>query len=264
MTKVNYTDYDPWGMILNGRSNNFGFADDKYKFTGKERDTETGYLHFGARAYDGRIGRWNVVDPLAEKYPGWNPYNYCLNNPLKFVDKEGNEPGDLTKKKREFYSSVGNMIVSNAIKLGIAKEQAIYMVTQRLQENGWGTSVPGNNLFNIKGTGDAGSLKLTTKEEDQNGKSTTVKANFRAYQNPESAIKDYLKVLQDNFPQAYNALVNGEGIEEFTSGLQNGSLGQYATDADYETQIKNLYKQVSEEYIRFEEEQKKNNSGDKQ
>jgi len=30
---VSYGDYDPWGMILNGRSINFGFADDKYKFT---------------------------------------------------------------------------------------------------------------------------------------------------------------------------------------------------------------------------------------
>ena len=77
-----------WGMILNGRSN-YSFADDKYKFTGKERDTETGYDYFGARFYESRLGRWLQVDPLADKYPGWNPYNYCLNNPLKFVDKEG-------------------------------------------------------------------------------------------------------------------------------------------------------------------------------
>jgi RHS repeat-associated protein len=86
---VSYSDYDAWGMILNGRSSNFGFADDKYKFTGKELDTETGYFHFGARAYDGRIGRWNVIDPLNSQRPGLSPYNYCQNNPIAFVDPSG-------------------------------------------------------------------------------------------------------------------------------------------------------------------------------
>jgi RHS repeat-associated protein len=104
---VSYNDYDPWGMILNGRSSNFGFADDKYKFTGKELDTETGYFYFGARAYDGRIGRWNVVDPLFEKYPNVSPYNYALNNPLRFIDPKGMEAVDATpddpddKKKKQ-------------------------------------------------------------------------------------------------------------------------------------------------------------------
>jgi len=36
---VSYGDYDPWGMILNGRSINFVFADDKYKFTETHNNT---------------------------------------------------------------------------------------------------------------------------------------------------------------------------------------------------------------------------------
>jgi hypothetical protein len=35
--------------------------------------------------------RWLSVDPLADKYPGWSPYNYCLNNPLKYVDPDGKD-----------------------------------------------------------------------------------------------------------------------------------------------------------------------------
>ena len=35
--------------------------------------------------------RWLLVDPVADKYPGWSPYNYTQNNPLKFIDPNGNE-----------------------------------------------------------------------------------------------------------------------------------------------------------------------------
>jgi len=93
-----YNDYDPFGLELTGRSN----SDERYKFTGKERDTETSYDYFGARYYDSSIGRWLQVDPLSEKYPGWSTYNYTMNNPLKFVDPNGREikPQGLSSSKK--------------------------------------------------------------------------------------------------------------------------------------------------------------------
>ena len=127
------------------------------------------------------------------------------------------------------------------------------MVTQRLQENGWGTKVPGNNLFNIKGKSSAGSITLVTKEEDANGNSTVTKANFRKYDSFESSVQDYINVLSENFPDAYEALMNGGDIDDFVNGLDNGTNGKYATDADYKEQLKKLYKQVSEEYTKVEE-----------
>jgi RHS repeat-associated protein len=81
-------------MQLDGRSMNYGQMNDKYKFTGKERDNETGYDYFGARYYDSKIGRWMSVDSLAgeEGLFNWSPYHYSFNNPLRFKDLKGKTP----------------------------------------------------------------------------------------------------------------------------------------------------------------------------
>ena len=63
----------------------------KYRFTGKEVDEETGLYYFGARYYDPRISLWYGVDPMTEKYPAWNPFNYTMNNPIKYFDPDGRE-----------------------------------------------------------------------------------------------------------------------------------------------------------------------------
>ena len=61
-------------------------------FTGKERDSETGFSYFGARYYDSDLmTAWLSVDPMADKYPGLSPYAYCAWNPVKLVDPDGEE-----------------------------------------------------------------------------------------------------------------------------------------------------------------------------
>jgi len=78
-------------MTLAGRSANFGQANLPNKFTGKEWDVDFGLNlnYFGARYYDPAIGRFLSVDRFADKYPSHTPYHYTLNNPLRFIDING-------------------------------------------------------------------------------------------------------------------------------------------------------------------------------
>ena len=62
-------------------------------FTGKERDSETGFSYFGARYYDSDLMTgWLSVDPLADDFSNISPYNYCNWNPVKLKDPDGNIP----------------------------------------------------------------------------------------------------------------------------------------------------------------------------
>jgi len=66
----------------------------RYTFSGKERDTETGYSYFGARYYNSDLSIWLSVDPLSDKYPNLTPYAYCANNPIILVDPDGKDVED--------------------------------------------------------------------------------------------------------------------------------------------------------------------------
>ena len=93
---VGYDDYYPYGMTMSGRSLT-GSADARYKFTGKERDSETGWDYFIARDYDSRIGRMLSIDPHSSLYPSLSPYNYAGNNPITFFDPTGMDSTNSNK-----------------------------------------------------------------------------------------------------------------------------------------------------------------------
>ena len=50
--------------------------------------------YYGARYYNPKTSIWLSVDPMADIYPGWSPYNYCMQNPVNLVDPTGMFTGD--------------------------------------------------------------------------------------------------------------------------------------------------------------------------
>lgn len=75
--------------------NNLGGVNVPFKFTGKERDSESGLDNFGARYMGSNLGRFmspdeTLVDQQPEEPQSWNLYSYVRNNPLNGTDPTGN------------------------------------------------------------------------------------------------------------------------------------------------------------------------------
>ncbi|WP_413513494.1 RHS repeat-associated core domain-containing protein [Myroides odoratus] len=83
-----YIEYLPFGEVMVEQSTN-NILENVYKFDAKELDQSTGYYYYGARYYDPGTSIFLSVDPLAEKFVGWNPYHYVHNNPIMFTDPTG-------------------------------------------------------------------------------------------------------------------------------------------------------------------------------
>jgi|GEM_PF-1518872 len=85
--------YYPFGMGL-GEALTYvdnTTSENKYLYNGKEMqdDFGLGWYDYGARMYDGELGRWHVVDPLAENSISMSPYHFVAINPLVFIDPNG-------------------------------------------------------------------------------------------------------------------------------------------------------------------------------
>jgi RHS repeat-associated protein len=99
---ITYEEYHPYGTTsYHAVSSNVEVSSKRYRYTGKERDEETGLYYHGARYYAPWLGRWTAADPIGLA-DGANLYSYVSNNPIVLSDQTGNskvEPADTYSRE---------------------------------------------------------------------------------------------------------------------------------------------------------------------
>lgn len=197
---------------------------------GRRGYSSNGKIAVKASSFKEEVKVFVLVDPLPE-------LNSCKLN----LKKDGRE---------EFYDEFGTSAIKMVENKGKSnKFKGLYMVAQRRQENGFKLAVPNNNPMNIKGKGDLGSSALKTHEYE-NGKKINITDGFANFSSVEKGFEGYLNLLQRNFLEAYNAILeDSKNIDDFLIGMQDkGRIGSYATDPNYKTLIKSIYNGVVKDY----------------
>ena len=131
---IQYIHYAPYGELVENQTI-VGY-DERYKYTGKERDKESGYNYFGARFYSSPFSFWLSVDPLADKYPNISPYAYCGWNPVKYIDLEGMDWTDINNNVITDHSNIKAYIFYNPKDF---KRQTIAMLNRLENKYGKGS-----------------------------------------------------------------------------------------------------------------------------
>lgn len=134
--------YDPFGVIIPDLSTNVSHQ--PYLYNGKELDRVHGldWYDYGARMYDPAIMRWPAIDPMCEKFYNVSPYVYCLNNPVRFLDRDGLEPGDFFFTVDEAAVDFGLFYNGISIRRGREYASAIFSVVNKKGQAGYSYTLP--------------------------------------------------------------------------------------------------------------------------
>jgi RHS repeat-associated protein len=99
---VSYEEFHPFGTsAYRSARPGVDLSLKRFRFSGKERDEETGLYYFGARYYAAWLGRWTSADPSGIG-AGFNAFRYCGNNPVMRAD-----PNGLDDKRKEDFIGFG-------------------------------------------------------------------------------------------------------------------------------------------------------------
>jgi len=90
LVKTSETAFDPWGVVLRGAGQVNSYQN-RWEYQGKEKESTFGLnrINLGARTYNPTNGRMDRVDNYADNYFGLSTFQYSANNPMRFIDVNG-------------------------------------------------------------------------------------------------------------------------------------------------------------------------------
>lgn len=114
---ISYEEYFPYGSTAyQARDKSITSVAKRYRYTGKERDEESGLYYYGARYYASWLGRWCSCDVVENI----NRYEYGSNNPVRFTDPDGKDILDTIKNVALFNYETTRDLVTLPMKIGAA------------------------------------------------------------------------------------------------------------------------------------------------
>lgn len=218
----------------------------KYRFTGKERDSESGNDYFPARYYSSSMGRWLSPDWSAKEDPvpyaklddpqSLNLYSYVRNNPLNRFDPDGHQdycktnPGSLGCSVQTQWNNTHGIIPNGTLKqldqVAMKAEKTALGKTRADLKNGlhreWGGLILQNN--------ETGAFSATSPITSNKEREVNV---------DKAAVPDGFTVVGDYHTHPHNTLTEGigpsegdishlQGIARQTGVLRVGYVGETA------------------------------------
>ena len=134
--------YYPFGGVYGDLSYNSEYQ--KSKYIGKEFDHMHGldWYDHGARMYDAARVAWDKTERLYGKFNNWNLYCYGLDNPIKFIDKDGREPGDFFESPEKAALDFALFYNDNSIRDNKEFASSIYAVQNDNGDRGYTYTLP--------------------------------------------------------------------------------------------------------------------------
>jgi RHS repeat-associated protein len=130
---ISYEEYTPYGSTSYQAIRSHTDPPKRYRFSGKERDRESGLYYFGARYYAPWLGEWISCDPTGIA-DGVNPYEFVRSNPVLHRDLDGRQGGNSND---DIFTFIRNQA---AFQAGAANPPIIDLATARANASPFGTA----------------------------------------------------------------------------------------------------------------------------